>query len=581
MGARLVISPLTGKHWFTCGTRGRSEALLERVENYARRERLWFDPQAEPCYDQIVELNLGDVEWSLAGPSRPQDRVSLGDAPAGLSNLRDTHAASGAMPIAIAAITSCTNTSDPRLLIMAGLLAQKARALGLTVPEWVKTSLAPGSPAAETYLRRAGLMDDLEALGFFIVGYGCTTCIGNSGPLAPALDERLSAHSGVPVAIASGNRNFPGRIHARIAAAYLASPPLVVAYALAGDFRHNLMRDPIGVAKDGREVFLRDLWPSSDEVDHCLMSVDAADFGRAFAAARANPDWEALEASVDILHHWEPASTYLRPPPFVDPRGKTRLGQYSAWPLLVLPDDVTTDHISPAGLIPADAEVADYLVELGERRDDLNTYASRRGNWEVMLRGLFTNPAVRNLLAPGIPAGFTVHQPSGETMPIWRAAQRYIEQGESSVIVAGARYGMGSSRDWAAKGVHMLGVRAVIAVGFERIHRANLINMGVLPLVLPPGVTPASMGLAPGDRITVEAPVDHVAKGMSVPVTIERQGRDKLTIMTTAAIETATEARMLREGGLLPDLVRFYLRDGQARFGGDRAEVVPQAIGSA
>jgi aconitate hydratase len=400
--------------------------------------------------------------------------------------------------VAIAAITSCTNTSDPRLVIAAGLLARKARQFGLKPPAWVKTSLAPGSPA-ERYLRRSGLLEDLESLGFGIVSYGCTTCIGNSGPLTTDIVSAMDERGILPVAVLSGNRNFPGRVHPQLEAGFLASPPLVVAFAIPGDVARNIQVDPIARSSSAQDIRRSDLWPSGAEIDAALVAAaDTEDYDITYRDAEASANWRGLGASSDSLFSWDENSTYIRRPPFAGFGSGSRLGSYRANPILVLGDDKTTDHISPAGQVPKYSEAAAYLVERGEDRNNLNVFASRRGNWEVMVRGLFTNQSVKNLLAPGLAPDSTIHAGSGEQLPLWRVAERYLAEGTSSVIVAGERYGMGSSRDWAAKGVALLGIRAVLALGFERIHRSNLIGMGILPLRIPAAMSPAHLRLNPG-----------------------------------------------------------------------------------
>lgn len=541
---------------------GRATDAVALVEAYARRQGLWFNPDAEPRFSDVVEIDLAEVEVSVAGPQRPQDRLPASRTAQAMAPLYATRtpAGEGEGPgdgaVAIAAITSCTNTSDPRLLVAAGLLARRARALGLVPKPWVKTSLAPGSPTAERYLRRASLLADLEAVGFGIVGYGCTTCIGNSGPLPPAIAAAMSERGILPVAVLSGNRNFPGRVHPQLEAGFLASPPLVVAFALAGDVNRDILVDAIARTADGRDVFLDDLWPSGDEIDAALTDARAVtDFGEAYAEAEASADWAALEAPATPLFPFDPASTYIRRPPFAAAGKGTRLGRYAAHPILVVGDDVTTDHISPASAVLPGSETARYLVERGEDPKDLNVYASRRGNWEAMLRGLFVAKAVRNLLELGIAPGSTVHAGSGEEMPLWRAAARYEEEGTNVVIVAGERYGMGSSRDWAAKGAALLGTRAVLAVGFERIHRSNLINMGVLPLRLPVGVTPETLCLQPSDFIEVDADPQGVAPRTGVEVRICRADGSPHGFKAVAAVETLLEVEVLRAGGLLPMLL--------------------------
>ena len=524
---------------------GRGEDAIALVDAYARRNALWFDPAAQPRYTRVVEIDLSAVGMHVAGPRRPQDLHPYWETGAALR----AAGAGETAPIAIAAITSCTNTSDPRLLVAAGLLARKARAAGLTIAPGVKTSLAPGSPAAARYLARSGLDRDLAALGFDIVGFGCATCIGNSGPLPSA-----AAASPAPVAVLSGNRNFPGRVHPDLDLAFIMSPPLVVAFALAGDAARNLRDQPF-VAADGRKVALGEIWPSSAEVDTAMaLAVDRSDFALAFAEAGRQPEWHALASPAGARFAWNPGSTILRRPPFASLDEGSLLGRYAAHPLLVVGDDVTTDHISPASAIPPDSLVADFLVARGEDRADLNVFASRRGNWEVMLRAAFHNRSLRNLLAPDAPVAHTVHAPSGEIVPIWEAAERYRRAGSSVVLVAGQRYGTGSSRDWAAKGQRLLGIRAVLAESFERIHRSNLVGMGVLPLRMAPGTGPRSLRLQPGDRIEIDA--THVAPRAAVPVAVIRADGTRSTLAATAAVETQFEAELLRDGGVIPHILR-------------------------
>jgi aconitate hydratase len=533
---------------------GRDAAQCALVEQYARRQGLWFDPDATPVYSERIEIDLDRVGVSLAGPRRPQDRI----APA------EVAAAPATKPrrVAIAAITSCTNTSDPRLAIAAGLLAQRAVARGLCVPDWVKTSFAPGSPTAARYLERAGLLAPLAQLGFALVGHGCTTCIGNAGALTEAMTAFIEAEAAEPVAVLSGNRNFPGRVHAEIEQAYLASPPLVVAYALAGTVDLDVTRDPLGTGADGHPVRLADLWPAGATIDAATRgAIDPADIEAAYEAAERNVAWHALEAPSAPLFPWDQASTYIRRPPFAARAAASRLGTYSAHPLLVLGDDVTTDHISPAGQIGAGSHAAAHLVAAGEDARDLNVFSSRRGNWEVMLRGLFTNKSVRNLLDPSLAPGDTIHAPSGAVLPLWVAADRYAQAGEPVVLVAGARYGTGSSRDWAAKGPALLGVRAVLATSFERIHRTNLIGMGILPLRLQTGEgTPLGLGLRPGDRIAIDAPADRLQPRAAIEIVIERAGGGHDRLHAQAAVETRLEIETLRAGGLLPLILERALR---------------------
>jgi aconitate hydratase len=550
---------------------GRSADHVRFVEAYARRQGLWFDPKASPRFTDIIEIDLDEVEVSLAGPRRPQDRIPAGKTVEALAPMLagrpilENQPGNGA--VAIAAITSCTNTSDPRLLVAAGLVARKARRFGLTPPAWVKTSLAPGSPTAERYLRRAGLLDDLEAVGFGIVGYGCTTCIGNSGPLPAVIEQAMTERGILPVAVLSGNRNFPGRVHPQLEAGFLASPPLVVAFALAGDVNRNILTDTIERAPSGEAIRLADLWPSGDEIDAALaMAMDARDYDTSYGEAEASETWRVLDAPATPLFPWNESSTYIRRPPFAGFGKGTLLGTYAAHPLLVLGDDITTDHISPAGQIPQTGEAAEYLTARGENRRDLNVFASRRGNWEAMVRGLFTNKSVRNLLDPQIAPGFTIHVGSGEHLPLFRAAEWYAEEGASVVVVAGERYGMGSSRDWAAKGVALLGARAVLAVSFERIHRSNLIGMGILPLRLPADRHPSTLHLRPGDQILIDADAAKIGPRCAVPVTIRRASGQSETLVATAAIETGLEVEVLRGGGIIPLILqRVVNAEGTSR----------------
>ena len=540
---------------------GRTEASIALVEAYTQRVGLWFDADAEPRYTRTIDIDLSAIGMSVAGPQRPQDLLDYADTGKALAQVGFTPKSASAVlprhPVAIAAITSCTNTSDPALLIAAGLVARKARAYGLTPPTWVKTSLAPGSPAAATYLARAGLMEDLSAVGFDIVGYGCTTCIGNAGPLTEPIREAQVAGHIKAVAILSGNRNFPGRVHPDIELSFIMSPPLVVVFGLAGDSERNLATEPVQIAANGRAVYLKDLWPSREEIDaHLALAADPADYHRDFELASQNPIWHALAAPTTPLFPWDDKSTTLRRPPFAAVTEGSQLGRYSAYPLLVLGDDITTDHISPASGIPQVSLVADYLVARGDDRHDLNVFASRRGNWEVMLRAAFHSKTLVNMLQPGLPLAHTLHVPSGDVQPIWDVAQRYRDAGESVVLVAGERYGMGSSRDWAAKGQRLLGIRAVLAVSFERIHRSNLIGMGILPLRLPVGVNPQSLNLQPGDQLAIEADADTLAPRSEVAVRVLRVNGVVEEMMATAAVETQLEVTLLCDGGVIPSILQ-------------------------
>ncbi|MBP0619329.1 aconitate hydratase AcnA [Cupriavidus consociatus] len=536
---------------------GRDEAAIALVEAYTRRVGLWFDAAAQPRYTTVLELDLSTIGMHVAGPRRPQDLLGYADTARALAPFGFTpaHAGSGMprYPVAIAAITSCTNTTDPALLVAAALVARKARALGLRVPEWIKTSMAPGSPAAARYLERAGLIDDLAAVGFDIVGYGCTTCIGNSGPLTQPIADAIADGSAHPVAILSGNRNFPGRVHPDLSLGFIMSPPLVVAFALAGNAAADLSRDPVQTVADGTPVYLKDLWPTREEIDALVARGTApGDYREAFRVASANPLWDALPAPDTPRYPWNAASTALRRPPFASADQGSQLGSFEAFPLLVLGDDITTDHISPASAIPKDSFIADFLVARGEDRNDLNVFASRRGNWEVMMRAAFYNKTLANLLYPPAPTGHTLHVPSNRVEPIFEVAARYRADGDSVVLVAGERYGTGSSRDWAAKGQRLLGIRAVIALSFERIHRSNLIGMGILPIRLPRGMGPDALNIRPGDKIHVDAPAHSMAPRCRIPMRIVRACGSVDEIEATAAVETQLEADLLRHGGVIP-----------------------------
>jgi aconitate hydratase len=542
---------------------GRSAEAVARVEAFCRATGLWFEPEAAPRYTRWIEIDLGTIGVHVAGPRRPQDLHDYGDTQRVLDAVGFAPLAAADLPrhpVAIAAITSCTNTSDPRLLIAAGLLARKAHRLGLSAPAWVKTSLAPGSPAAVSYLQRSGLLADLEAVGFGIVGHGCTTCIGNPGPLTEPIRTAQSRGAAKGVAILSGNRNFPGRVHPDIELSFIMSPALVIAFGLAGDARRNLREEPLQHTADGRPVFLQELWPAREEIEqHLAAALAPGDFARDFDRASRNPLWQALQAPRGALFPWDPRSNALRRPPFAAVTEGSLLGRYTAYPLLVLGDDVTTDHISPASAIPPDSLVADYLVARGERRDDLNVFASRRGNWEVMLRAAFHSKTLRNLLAPAAPVAHTLHVPSGDIAPIWEVAERYRREQQSVVVVAGERYGMGSSRDWAAKGQRLLGIRAVLACSYERIHRSNLIGMGILPLRLPAGVHPSTLAIRPGDRIEVDAPSGLLQVRGRVAVRIHRADGSVEAFEASAAVETGLELELLRTGGVIPSILKKTL----------------------
>lgn len=548
---------------------GRSAEHIDMVRAYYQAAGLWFDPAHRSDYTDVLELDLSTVGLRAAGPRRPQDLLELAQIPQALAaEAQSVPEGAGPLPrfaIALASITSCTNTTDPKLLLAAGLVARKARAHGLQVPAWVKTSLAPGSPAAMSYLRRAGLLEDLGYAGFDVVGFGCTTCIGNSGPLSAPVAEQLADGALRPVAVLSGNRNFAGRIHPDLDLGFLMSPPLVVAYALAGRADINLQEHEFLPATGQRgPVRLADLLPTASEIDQLwAQGHDATDFHRDFTIAASNPLWSKLQAPTGAQFPWAEESNILRRPPFASLDEGSQLGSYSAHPLLVLGDDITTDHISPASAIPADSLVADYLVGRGEDRNDLNVFASRRGNFEVMVRGGFHAKSVENKLGAELPerlpVAHTVFAPTGEVMPLVDASRRYRDSGESVVIVAGERFGTGSSRDWAAKVQRLMGVRAVLASSFERIHRSNLIGMGVLPLLVPDNVSELLHSLRAGDRIEVNAQPEQVSVRGLVDVTIRLANGQTRDFSARIAAETELDVELLRSGGVIPKLLNDML----------------------
>ncbi|WP_085026365.1 aconitate hydratase AcnA [Ensifer aridi] len=581
-GARAVIANMAPEYGASTGffaidaetirylrETGRDAEHCELVEKAAKAQGLWFDPDVQPVYTKTLELRLSDLMPLLAGPKRPQDTIPVSGAQAALEEAagrmlrsEDSEIPDGA--VAIAAITSCTNTSDPRLLIAAGLLARKARSFGLKAAPWVKTSLAPGSPAAGQFLERSGLLADLEALGFGIVGYGCTTCIGNSGQLSPNM-ERAVDEGTIAAAVISGNRNFPGRIHPSLQYGFLASPPLVIAFAIAGRIDRDVTSAPIGKGPDGRNVCLADIWPDAEEIERLyLAATNAADFAEAFAKAEENAVWHALEAPQTPRFPWDPTSTYLRRPPFASLTSKSRLGRYQAQLLLVLGDDITTDHISPAGQIKPTSVAGRHLVAKGDPENDLNVYAARRGNWEVMVRGLFDNRSAFNLLLDGT-ASMTINPLTHQTGPLWETSQSLQSSRIPVVIVAGERYGAGSSRDWAAKGVAMLGVKAVFAQSFERIHRSNLIGMGILPILLSSEAHPNALRLATGDLLEFDAAT--IRPRMSLPITLLRADGTRLTIPGRLAVETALEVKTLECGGIIPLILGSHLENLEYALG--------------
>ncbi|MBI4184540.1 MAG: aconitate hydratase AcnA, partial [Proteobacteria bacterium] len=580
-GATCGLFPVDGETLRYLSLSGHGPERIALVEAYAKAQGLWRGAETpEPAFTDVLAFDLGQVEPSVAGPRRPQDRVALSRAPASFAEALALLARGGegrrraAVPgrgfeladgaVAIAAITSCTNTSNPSVMLAAGLLARKARERGLRVKPWVRASLAPGSRVVSDYLARAGLQADLDALGFHLVGYGCTTCMGNSGPLDKAVARAIESEGLVVVAVLSGNRNFEGRIHPLVRAAYLASPPLVVAYALAGSLEADLTSDPLGEDRRGNPVYLRDLWPSGEEVRRALAaSLDAETFRRRYASVfEGDARWRSLAAGGAGTFAWEEASTYIQEPPFLAGVGRGAEAPADirgARVLALLGDSITTDHVSPGGAIRADTPAGRWLLERGVAAGDFNSYIARRANHEVMIRGTFANIRLRNEMTPGREGGFTRHHPSGEATTIFEAAMRYRDEGVPLVVVAGREYGTGSSRDWAAKGTRLLGVRAVIAESFERIHRANLVFMGVLPLEFPAGVTRKTLGLDGSERIDVAGIAGGIAPGAGLPCRIVRAGGGVEEIGLRARIDTADEAEYFRHGGILPFVLREVL----------------------
>jgi aconitate hydratase len=558
---------------------GRDESLVALVEAYAKAQGLFrTDATPDPVFSDVLELDLADVEPAIAGPKRPQDRINLREAKNAwerdLNTMIDPAKRQAKVPVTdgtsfelthgsvvIAAITSCTNTSNPEVMLGAGLLAQKAVAKGLRTPPWVKTSLAPGSQVVTEYLAAAGVQDALDALGFNLVGYGCTTCIGNSGPLDARISEGIRAGDLVAAAVLSGNRNFEGRVNPDTRANYLASPPLVVAYALAGTVDIDLYNDPIGVGSDGNPVYLRDIWPSQAEVDEAIRTSVRSEMFRARYAEvfKGDDRWRNLETPTGDLYAWDPQSTYIKNPPYFDGLTadvKPLADITGARALAVLGDSVTTDHISPAGNIAVNSPAGKYLLERGVQRADFNQYGARRGHDEVMVRGTFANIRLRNQLVPGTEGGVTLHLPDGEEMSIFDAAMKYREEGVPVIILAGKEYGSGSSRDWAAKGPYLQGVRAVIAESYERIHRSNLVGMGILPLQYLPGEDRASLGLTGHEVFSFSGIADDLRPGKRIRVTATAADGRATTFETLCRIDTPVELDYYRHGGILQYVLR-------------------------
>ena len=593
-GATIAICPIDEMTLDYLRLTGRSPDRIALVEAYARAQGLFHDEaMAEPQFDTVAELDLSTIEPSLAGPKRPQDRVPLARAkamfetslaamlaePVKKKPVRAGGSESGASAAAVAervdpviadldhgavvvaAITSCTNTSNPSVMIGAGLLARNAVARGLKSKPWVKTSLAPGSMVVTEYLKAANLMEPLEALGFNLVGYGCTTCIGNSGPLPEDVSRVVAEKNLVVASVLSGNRNFEGRIQSQVRANYLASPPLVVAYALAGRMQIDMMHEPIGTDREGCDVYLRDLWPSEREIQATMLSALKSEMFVSKYAQVFDGDerWKALPAPTGSAFAWEASSTYIRKPPFFEglPAEPQPIADIRGARLLaLLGDSVTTDHISPAGSIPADTPAGKYLIAHGVQPKDFNSYGARRGNHEVMVRGTFANIRLRNQLAPGTEGGWTALLPEGTVTTIYEASEAYRERGVPLLVIAGKEYGSGSSRDWAAKGTTLLGVRAVIAESFERIHRSNLVNMGVLPLEFVNGETAASLGLTGRETFDLESLETALTPKGTFRVRYTKEDGTAGAIETRVRIDTPEELVAFRHGGILPYVLR-------------------------
>ncbi len=574
-GATCGIFPIDAETLRFLELTGRPPEQVALVEAYARHQGLFREPGApEPLFSDRLDLDLSTVQPSLAGPKRPQDRVLLGAAQASfreaLATATRDRSASGSARVwigqgqvdlrdgvvVIAAITSCTNTSNPAVMVAAGLVAKKAAERGLKVKPWVKTSLAPGSQVVTEYLRRSGLLAHLEHQGFGVVGYGCTTCIGNSGPLPEAVSHALREGDITACSVLSGNRNFEGRVHPEVKMNYLASPPLVVAYALVGTLDADLTTEPLGTGSDGRPVFLRDVWPTQREVQDVLAgSIDADMYRRVYRDVFAGDSrWNELDVPAADRFPWDPASTYVRHPPYFEGSGRKGISEVrGARALALLGDSITTDHISPAGSIKADSPAGRYLVAHGVEPRDFNSYGARRGNHEVMMRGTFANIRLRNLMAPGTEGGWTVHQPSGETLSIYDAAMRYQAEGVPLVILAGKEYGSGSSRDWAGKGPRLLGVRAVIASSYERIHRSNLVGMGVLPLQFLDDQDAGTLGLTGRETYDLEG-LEAGARQIAVLAT--SPGGAVTRFKVRVRIDTPKEWEYYQQGGILPYVLR-------------------------
>lgn len=581
-GATCGIFPIDDETLAYLRLTGRDDHQIEIVKTYAQAQGLWRDPSQTLCYNETLDIDLSSIVPSLAGPKRPQDRVALSDLKQTTEALilpqheaPKTFDAISNHPldhhdVVLAAITSCTNTSNPAVLIAAGLVAKKANALGLKTKPWVKTSLAPGSQVVKDYLEKAGLLTELEALGFHIIGYGCTTCIGNSGPLPQSIQNAIETHDLIVSGVLSGNRNFEGRIHSHIKANYLASPPLVVAFALSGTTHINLNEEPLGYTQDGKAVYLKDVWPSQNEIQSVIKDVMTPDlFKKRYAHVfDGDVNWQKITAAETQTYHWKDSSTYVQTPPYFKApiKGSFTKGMQprlqgnilNARILALLGDSITTDHISPAGNIKATAPAGIYLNSIGVTQENFNSYGTRRGNHEVMMRGTFANIRLQNEQVPERTGGWTRryhdHEEPSEPISIFDAASHYMEKGTPLVIIAGREYGTGSSRDWAAKGTRLLGVSAVIAESFERIHRSNLVGMGVLPLVFESGVTRQTLELKGDEIISIEGFDDKgtIIPRMPLMMVIKRANGHITTAHLICRVDTENEVAYINAGGILP-----------------------------
>jgi aconitate hydratase len=589
-GATVGFFPIDAETLSYLRRTGRSPAEVELVERYAKEQGLFrTDGAPDPSFTDTLELDLSTVEPSLAGPKRPQDRVPMAKMKTAFRQaltaplkergfalpaeeisravplrLDGRQATLGHGAVVIAAITSCTNTSNPSVLLGAGLLARKAAQRGLTVPGYVKTSLAPGSKVVTEYLEKAGLLPDLERLGFHVVGYGCTTCIGNSGPLPEAVGTAVTEGKLVVAAVLSGNRNFEGRVHPMVKANYLASPPLVVAYALAGTVDTDLTKDPLGTDAQGRPVMLADIWPSQKEIASLEAGIGPEMFRKVYGNAfDGNATWNAIPGAAGDLYGWREDSTYIQEPPFfqdltLEPAPIRDI--QGARILAILGDSVTTDHISPAGDIAEQSPAGRYLIGKGIPKKDFNSYGARRGNDRIMSRGTFANIRLKNAMVPGVEGGVTIHVPSGERVDIFAAAERYKAEGTPLVVIAGKEYGSGSSRDWAAKGPLLLGVRAVVVESYERIHRSNLVGMGILPLQFKSGQTAESLGLTGREALTIRGIGGALSPRQDVTVEVVRADGTRTSFVATARLDTPVEINYYQNGGILQTVLRKMLK---------------------